>query len=125
MAKRIKQYRYYNEANNGVTKNQPSKVQDESGEMQDTSYKHYVSGLVFGSYFPVLQLGIQALPGTKFYLNNAVDPIVIGLTGIWEVDLDGQTEITAIQIDNQSMQNIANNPNAYLIIDVIYDDGEV
>ena len=125
MAKRIKQYRYYNEANDGVTKNQPSKVQDESGEMQDTSYKHYVSGLVFGSYFPVLQLGIQALPGTKFYLNNAVDPIVIGLTGIWEVDLDGQTEITAIQIDNQSMQNIANNPNAYLIIDVIYDDGEV
>jgi hypothetical protein len=125
MAKRIKQYRYYNEANNGVTKNQPSKVQDESGEMQDTSYKHYVSGLVFGSYFPVLQLGIQALPGTKFYLNNAVDPIVIGLTGIWEVDLDGQTEITAIQIDNQSIQNIANNPNAYLIIDVIYDDGEV
>lgn len=125
MAKRIKQYRYYNEANDGVTKNQPSKVQDESGEMQDTSYKHYVSGLVFGSYFPVLQLGIQALPGTKFYLNNAVDPIVIGLTGIWEVDLDGQTEITAIQIDNQSIQNIANNPNAYLIIDVIYDDGEV
>lgn len=125
MAKRIKQYRYYNEANNGVTKNQPSKVQDESGEMQDTSYKHYVSGLVFGSYFPVLQLGIQALPGTKFYLNNAVDPIVIGLTGIWEVDLDGQTEITAIQIDNQSIQNIAKNPNAYLIIDVIYDDGEV
>ena len=125
MAKRIKQYRYYNEANNGVTKNQPSKVQDESGEMQDTSYKHYVSGLVFGSYFPVLQLGIQALPGTKFYLNNAVDPSVIGLTGIWEVDLDGQTEITAIQIDNQSIQNIANNPNAYLIIDVIYDDGEV
>ena len=125
MAKRIKQYRYYNEANDGVTKNQPSKVQDESGEMQDTSYKHYVSGLVFGSYFPVLQLGIQALPGTKFYLNNAVDPIVIGLTGIWEVDLDGQTEITAIQIDNQSIQNIANNPNAYQIIDVIYDDGEV
>ena len=125
MAKRIKQYRYYNEANNGVTKNQPSKVQDESGAMQDASYKHYVSGLVFGSNFPVLQLGIQALPGTKFYLNNAVDPIVIGLTGIWEVDLDGQTEITAIQIDNQSIQNIANNPNAYLIIDVIYDDGAV
>lgn len=125
MAKRIKQYRYYNDNNDGVTQNQPKEVVGEDGVKQLVSYKHYVSGLVFGSNFPVLQLGIQALPGTKFYLNNAVDPIVIGLTGIWEIDLDGQTEITAIQIDNQSIQNIRNNNNAFLIIDVIYDDGEV
>ena len=125
MAKRIKQYRYYSDNNDGVTKNQPEQVTGEDGVAQNVSYKHYVSGLVFGSNVPVLQLGIQALPGTKFYLNNAVDPIIIGLTGIWEVDLDGQTEITAIQIDNQSIQNIAANNNAYLIIDVIYDDGEV
>ena len=125
MAKRIKQYRYYNDNKDGATKNQPSQVVGEDGVTQPTTYKHYVSGLVFGSNFPVLQLGIQALPGTKFYLNNAVDPIIIGLTGIWEIDLDGQTEITAIQIDNQSIQNIRDNNNAYLIIDVIYDDGEV
>lgn len=125
MAKRIKQYRYYNDNNNGVTQNQPKEVKGEDGVAQGVSYKHYVSGLVFGSNFPVLQLGIQALPGTKFYLNNAVDPIIIGLTGIWEIDLDGQTEITAIQIDNESIQNIRNNDNAFLIVDVIYDDGEV
>jgi hypothetical protein len=47
------------------------------------------------------------------------------LTGIWEIDLDGQTEITAIQIDNQSIQNIRDNKNAFLIIDVVYDDGRV
>lgn len=125
MAKRIKQYRYYNDSNNGVTQNQPKEVLGEDGVYQEVNYKHYVSGLVFGSNFPVLQLGIQALPGTKFYLNNAVDPIIIGLTGIWEIDLDGQTEITAIQIDNESIQNIRNNNNAFLIVDVIYDDGEV
>lgn len=125
MAKRIKQYRYYNDNNDGVTQNQPKEVVGDDGVKQNVTYKHYVSGLVFGSNFPVLQLGIQALPGTKFYLNNAVDPIIIGLTGIWEIDLDGQTEITAIQIDNQSIQNIKNNNNAFLIIDVIYDDGEV
>jgi hypothetical protein len=125
MAKRIKQYRYYNDNNDGVTQNQPKEVVGDDGVKQPVTYKHYVSGLVFGSNFPVLQLGIQALPGTKFYLNNAVDPIIIGLTGIWEVDLDGQTEITAIQIDNQSIQNIKNNNNAFLIVDVIYDDGEV
>jgi hypothetical protein len=119
------QYRYYNDNNDGVTKNQPQQVLGEDKVYYNVSYKHYVSGLVFGSDFPVLQLGIQALPGTKFYLNNAVDPIIIGLTGIWEIDLDGQTEITAIQIDNQSIQNIRDNKNAFLIIDVVYDDGRV
>lgn len=130
MAKRIKQYRYYNEAtsdSSGLSRkvNQPQMVTGEDGSMIPTSYVHYVSGRVFGNAFPVLQLGIQALPGTKFYLNNAVDPIIIGLTGVYELDLGGQTEITAIQMDASSMMTIRDNYNASLIIDVIYEDGEV
>lgn len=124
MANRIKQFRYYNDTADGVSKNQPSQVVGEDGGLIDTTYQHYVSGLVFGDNFPVLQLGIQALPGTKFKLNNAVDPIIIGLTGIYELDLVGQTEITAIQFDADSMVNINNNNNAYLIVDIIYDDGK-
>jgi hypothetical protein len=46
------------------------------------------------------------------------------LTGIYELDLVGQTEITAIQFDADSMVNINNNNNAYLIVDIIYDDGK-
>jgi|GEM_PF-2480447 len=124
MANRIKQFRYYNDTADGVSKNQPAQVVGEDGGLIDTTYQHYVSGLVFGDNFPVLQLGIQALPGTKFKLNNAVDPIIIGLTGIYELDLVGQTEITAIQFDADSMVNINNNNNAYLIVDIIYDDGK-
>lgn len=124
MANRIKQFRYYNDTADGVSKNQPSQVVGEDGGLIDTTYQHYVSGLVFGDNFPVLQLGIQALPGTKFKLNNAVDPIIVGLTGIYELDLVGQTEITAIQFDADSMVNINNNNNAYLIVDIIYDDGK-
>lgn len=124
MANRIKQFRYYNDTADGVSKNQPSQVVGEDGRLIDTTYQHYVSGLVFGDNFPVLQLGIQALPGTKFKLNNAVDPIIVGLTGIYELDLVGQTEITAIQFDADSMVNINNNNNAYLIVDIIYDDGK-
>lgn len=124
MANRIKQFRYYNDTADGVSKNQPSQVIGEDGGLIDTTYQHYVSGLVFGDNFPVLQLGIQALPGTKFKLNNANDPIIIGLTGIYELDLVGQTEITAIQFDADSMVNINNNNNAYLIVDIIYDDGK-
>jgi len=124
MANRIKQFRYYNDTADGVSKNQPAQVVGEDGGLIDTTYQNYVSGLVFGDNFPVLQLGIQALPGTKFKLNNAVDPIIIGLTGIYELDLVGQTEITAIQFDADSMVNINNNNNAYLIVDIIYDDGK-
>lgn len=124
MANRIKQFRYYNDTADGVSRNQPAQVVGEDGGLIDTTYQHYVSGLVFGNNFPVLQLGIQALPGTKFKLNNAVDPIIVGLTGIYELDLIGQTEITAIQFDADSMVNINNNHNAYLIVDIIYDDGK-
>ena len=121
MAKKIKQYRYYNDTNDSVTRNQPLYVPD-----TDTiaTYAHYVNGEVFGTCFPILQLGIQALPGTKFYLNEATDPVIIGATGIYELDLDGQAEITNLQFEARSMRMIRDNNNAFLIIDIIYDDGE-
>lgn len=128
MANRIKQYRYYADgvenSANGNEKNQPQQIASESGDLVPTSYTHYCSGLVFGDCFPVLQLGIQALPGTKFYLNNALEPIIIGSTGIYELDLAGDTEITAITFDVDSMKLIKDNNNAFLIVDIIYDDGK-
>lgn len=128
MAKRIKQYRYYADgvknSASGNEKNQPQEIKNDAGEYVPTSYTHYVSGAVFGDTFPILQLGIQALPGTKFYLNNGLEPIIIGSTGIYELDLDGQTEITDISFDYGSMTLIRDNVNAFLIVDIIYDDGK-
>ena len=113
MAKRIQQFRYYAQ---GHSNNQP----------QGISYQNLTSGSIFSNYLPITQLGIQALPGTKFYLNNSRDPIIIGSTGIYELDLQGQIEITALSFDNRSVNAIRNNDNAYLIVDVIYNaDGEV
>lgn len=122
MANKIKQFRYYNDTNN-LGKNSPSVVTIDGVDV-NVSYAHYVSGAVFGECFPVLQFGIQSLPGTKFYLNNGNDPIIIGSTGIYELDLEGQTEITQIQMDGGSMKTINDNDSAYLIIDIIYDNGE-
>lgn len=68
----------------------------------------------------IIQLGIQALPGTRFYLNNLTEPIIIGETGIFELELDGVTEIATIQFDCASLNAIAKNVNAGLIIDIIY-----
>lgn len=113
MANVVKQFRFYSDSDS--SKNQPI------GATGGT----FVSGSVFENYFPILQLGIQALPGTKFYLNNATDPIIIGRTGIYELDLDGETEISNMRFDTVSVSNIANNVNAYLIVDIIFDNGEV
>ena len=58
MANAIKQFRFYGDEN--VGKNQP----------QNATLDSYHTGSVFAAYFPILQLGIQTLPGTIFYLNN-------------------------------------------------------
>ena len=111
MARYIKQFRYYNEDNNDGH-NQPSKI----------SFRNLVSGSVFNDCFPIIQLGIQSLPGTKFYLNNSVESIIVGSTGIYELDLADGYEITALKFDSASL-NLINDPtnSAYLIIDAIYN----
>lgn len=121
MANKIKQYRYYNESPGALTQNYPEHLSD---GVTPVSYNHYVNGDVFGNCYPILQLGIQAIPGTKFYLNEASDPIIIGTTGIYELDLGGDTEISKLQFEGRSMLAISENNNAYLIVDIIYDNGE-
>lgn len=72
----------------------------------------------------ITQLGIQTLPGIKFYLNDGVDPIIVGSTGIYELDLEGLSEITALSFDKDSIKRIDDNDNGYLIVDAIYSAEE-
>ena len=110
MAKKVKQIRYYGE---GHTNNYGG-----------PTYRNLISGSVFKNYVPIIQLGIQTLPGTKFYLNGSNNPIIIGNTGIYELDLQGLSEINSLQFDASSLVLIKDNASAYLIIDMIYEDGE-
>lgn len=112
MAKVVRQFRYYTESNND---NQPS----------GCTLSQYTSGTVFNDCFPILQLGIQTLPGTKFYLNNAERPIIVGATGIYELDIDGLAEIVKLTFDYTSMNIIKDSDTAGLIVDIIYDDGDL
>ena len=104
MANKIMQFRYYGEK---VSNNQPSNI----------SASNLASGHIFSGYLPITQLGIQTLPGTKFYLNNSIYPVVVGSTGIYELDLKGVTQITEIHFDKRSLNLI----NDYLIVDIIAD----
>lgn len=121
MANKIRQYRFYNNKN-GAGKNYPTTITIDTNSV-DVTYEHYSSGAVFENNFPILQLGIQAPPGTKFSLNNG-DEIIIGSTGIFELDLEGKTEITKLTFNETSLAFINNNDNLSLIVDTIYDDGK-
>lgn len=112
MAKQIKQFRYYTE---GDSRNYPQGIM--------TSLNLQV-GSVFTDYMPICQLGIQALPGTKFYLNNSYSPIVIGYTGIYELAVNDLAEITSLRFDYESLTKISANKETVLLIDIIYDKEE-
>ena len=110
MAKKVKQIRYYSD-NHEQTHGGPT-------------YRNLISGSVFSNYVPILQLGIQTMPGTKFYLNGSNNPIIVGNTGVYELNLQGLTEINSLQFDASSLSLIKSNESAYLIVDIIYEDGE-
>lgn len=112
MAKVVKQYRYFDKDN---SKNQPH---------PEINLETLESGSVFFSgegLVSITQLGIQTLPGTKFYLNNAKKPIIVGATGIYELELEGISEINSLFFDKNSLQVIEEIGNAYLIIDALYE----
>lgn len=112
MAKHINQIRYYGDGN---SKNYPSNV----------NKQFLQSGSVFHNTLPIVQLGIQTLPGMKIYINNHTNPIIVGQTGIYELNVDGMSYITDIRFDYSSLNLIdSNQVNAYLIIDYLYEKGE-
>ena len=109
MAKHVMQFRYYEDNH---TNNQPVELNADQ----------LVNGTVFAKYLPFTQLGIQALPGTRFYLNDNIEgPVIVGSTGIYELELEGISKISSLKFDSKSLKLIADNPNAFLIIDVIYE----
>ena len=110
MATKIAQVRYYGE-NHSL--NQPLKI----------TGANLRSGSVFSEYMPIKQLGIQTMPGVKFYLNNSIEPIIVGTTGIYELNVENMTEITTLNFDNNSINMIKNSSasTSYIIVDILYE----
>lgn len=111
MAKQIYQYRYYPKLD---TKNQPSELNE----------KGLVSGSIFADRMPITQLGIQTLPGVQFYLNGSTNPITIGTTGIYELDMKTEAIITSLRFDYDSIRLINGSQTAYLIIDIVWGEDD-
>ena len=121
MAKKFKQFRYYGDRS---SKNIPAYQSDEEqGFTKSTiALEDFINPDTGKSYFPIYKLGIQGLPGTKFYINNNDAGVLINNTGIFELDLKDNIVINSLLIDPQSLKNIDNNKNSCLLIDIIYED---
>ncbi len=111
MAKKVGQIRFYN---NGNGENYP-------GTLTTQTLLH---GAAFKNYYPIIQLGVQTLPGTKMFINGFTTPIIVGSTGIYELNVDGLSSITDLQFDKASLQTSNGNGNASLLIDFVYEQGD-
>lgn len=118
MARELKQYRYYGE---GSIRNYP--MLENNTITADT--------LQTGSIFfvdtnlgVITQLGIQTMPGIKFYLNGNISPIIIGKNGIFDLNVENISQITALQFDKESINRLNATSNSYLLVDAIYEKEE-
>lgn len=111
MAKQFKQYRYYGDVSN---MNYPA----------DLKKIHLTTGSVFEAQ--ISDLKIQSYPGTKFYLNDSDDWIMIGSSGEYHLELEGNYEISSLRFDSQFLDAYfsGENDTAYIIVDIIYNSTE-
>lgn len=125
MAKQIAQFRYFGDEEDSFNQighaNLYKNISDNYTEA--ISKAVLTDGSIFHDYTPIIQLGVQTLPGTKFYLNANSAPIIVGASGIYELDLsETSTVITSIIFDMTSLELISKNPDGYLIIDIMYEE---
>lgn len=115
MSRGFMQFRYYGADNddNNIKRNGLK-----ANEGDDS-----IIGLIDGA--KIYRLGIQSLPGCKFYLNKSDNAVYIGNTGIFELNFEGSGQtINNIRFDSAWLDAVFNNaaiPNAYLIVDVAYE----
>jgi hypothetical protein len=73
---------------------------------------------------PVSHLGIQGEPGVIFYLNYSNEPISIGSTGIYEINLEGLGYISALTFDTKVLGEKYDDQESHLhrlLVDVIHE----
>lgn len=110
--KKIYQYRYYGA---GSAKNCPEELAPTdliSGDFLDMTKT------------PIIQLGIQSFPGAQIYLNGGSDPIILGASGIYELELSAVAEVSAIRLSKETVDILDGSPSAYLLIDIMYEGEE-
>ncbi len=121
--KRVAQFRFFGDANTTFNTTDSTTIYHQMDDNQPNSLTaiDLASGSVFEDYTPIIQLGIQSQPGVKFNLNTNLDPIIIGMSGMYELDLtDSSAVLTSLTFEKESLDLINANPDGYIIIDIVY-----
>ena len=118
MAYKIAQFRYYGSKNS----NNYSPFAEVNSE--DFNFDNALTnGKAFQDCVPIYKIGIQTFPGATIHFNKNTYPVMVGKTGIFELELDDNIKISSINIDVNTIDMINKVDNYYLIIDVIYEGG--
>ena len=123
--RKVTQLRFFGNSNGYLNTSDRNAIYHQMDENQPNSLSSLdlSSGDAFVDFTPIVQLGIQALPGTKFNLNANLDPIVIGVSGMYELDLTNSSAVlTSLTFEKDSLDQIDKNPDGYLIIDIVYQE---
>ena len=123
--KKITQLRFFGDSSGYLNTSDRDAIYHQMDENQPNSLSSLdlSSGDAFVDFTPIVQLGIQALPGTKFNLNANLDPIVIGVSGMYELDLTNSSAVlTSLTFEKDSLDQIDKNPDGYLIVDIVYEE---
>lgn len=69
------------------------------------------------------EIGVQTLPGLILDINN--NPVIIGRTGIFNLNTENFGEMVSIKIVTEEGRDITTSNNFYFILDMIFtiDDG--
>lgn len=86
----------------------------------DLTETELIEGTAFSIYYPIVQLGVQAPPGTQFYINGNNNPVIIGQTGLFDLDLIGNGSLSSLKFNRESIKRIKENDSNILIIDILY-----
>lgn len=107
--KYIKQFRYYGDNNSN---NYPS----------DLTKDKLTNKNIFEGYGTITKLGIQGRGNTQVYLNGSIYPILLGVTGIYELDLEDYGQIFEIRFapDSLDVYGTAGSTDR-LLIDIVYE----
>ena len=97
MSMKIKQIRYFGKY---LTQEQELGLNNSNLSISNDNIAGAISDSIKG-FTPIKKLGIQTMPGVQFSLNDNVDgPIIIGPSGIFELDLTNSTaSISNISFD--------------------------
>ena len=73
----------------------------------------------------ITQLGIQGYPGMTFGFNENSASILLGSTGLLDLDLNSiPLDVSFIYFSQETLSIIKNTPSLYILIDIIYEGSE-